>query len=510
MTSKRIHNFIEHCKKVRELGISYAEYEAQGRTSKGYFSTFVRDLKKEHITDDLQEVLDFYTSGKNNNRRKTVESVDSDHCKIDYVRDEENHIIAYKYEIPIKNKPALCGSFDRNEMNTVYRLYSYYGDSLQQRIVSRQFPELSLIDFKRVLRAFQITKASGPFAPHMFEEHSEEELLEIQLREKENSFLRKAEEQQIKNNEKLLNKYAIENIELRKQLENISKFNINVPTFDNPITLPATSEHGSNLILHISDMHIGAAVTSGTLYNENVGFGTTEAKKRLTNMLKKIQEFSKLDTIVINLLGDNIDCCGVDGKTARLDHNMPENMDAREQANAFIQIMMWFIDSLIANKLCSNIKIYSVPCGNHGGNYEYMVNKALLAIINAKYTNIETVMFEQFFGTYEFNKHTWVICHGKDSQYMKKGLPLNIDEKSKTMLYEFFDDQNIHGDNIHVIKGDLHSNNINSCKKFDYRNVLSLFGASDYSNYNFSRNSYGVSYELFIGDNLLRGTFENL
>lgn len=510
MTSKRIHNFIEHCKKVRELGISYAEYEALGHTSKGYFSTFVRDLKKEHITDDLQEVLNFYTSGKNNNRRKIVESVDSDHCKIDYVRNEENHIIAYKYEIPIKNKPALCGSFDRNEMNTVYRLYSYYGDSLQQRIVSRQFPELSLIDFKRVLRAFQITKASGPFAPHMFEEHSEEELLEIQLREKENSFLRKAEEQQIKNNEKLLNKYAIENIELKKQLENISKFNINVPTFDNPITLPATSKYGSNLILHISDMHIGAAVTSGTLYNENVGFGTTEVKNRLTNMLKKIQEFPKLDTIVINLLGDNIDCCGVDGKTARLDHNMPENMDAREQANAFIQIMMWFIDSLVANKLCSNIKVYSVPCGNHGGNYEYMVNKALLAIINAKYTNIETVMFEQFFGTYEFNKHTWVICHGKDSQYMKKGLPLNIDEKSKTMLYEFFDDQNIHGDNIHVIKGDLHSNNINSCKKFDYRNVLSLFGASDYSNYNFSRNSYGVSYELFIGDNLLRGTFENL
>ena len=156
MTSKRIHNFIEHCKKVRELGISYAEYEALGHTSKGYFSTFVRDLKKEHITDDLQEVLNFYTSGKNNNRRKTVESVDSDHCKIDYVRNEENHIIAYKYEIPIKNKPALCGSFDRNEMNTVYRLYSYYGDSLQQRIVSRQFPELSLIDFKRVLRPFFI------------------------------------------------------------------------------------------------------------------------------------------------------------------------------------------------------------------------------------------------------------------------------------------------------------------------------------------------------------------
>ena len=26
-------------------------------------------------------------------------------------------------------------------------------------------------------------------------------------------------------------------------------------------------------------------------------------------------------------MGDNIDCCGADGRTARLDHYMPENMD---------------------------------------------------------------------------------------------------------------------------------------------------------------------------------------
>lgn len=510
MTSKRIHNFIEHCKKVRELGISYAEYEAQGHTSKGYFSTFVRDLKKEHITDDLQEVLDFYTSGKNNNRRKIVESIDSDRCKIDYIRNEENRIITYKYEIPIKNKPALRGSFDRNEMNTIYRLYSYYGDSLQQRIVSRQFPELSLIDFKRVLRAFQITKASGPFAPHMFEEHSEKELLEIQLREKENSFLRKAEEQQIKNNEKLLNKYALENIELKKQIENLSQVSIAIPTDISPITLPIYEKTGNDLILHLSDIHIGASLTSGALYNENKGYGKEEVKRRLTKILESIGKMPKFDTIIINLLGDNVDCCGVNGKTSRLDHMMPENMDAREQGNTFIEIMIWFIDSLIHNKLCSNIKLYAIPQGNHGGTMEYFCNKALMMYVNAKYPQIETKLFEEFFGSYKFKGHKWIISHGKDADYMKRGLPLNLDEKSKIMMYEWLDNNKIYGDNIHVIKGDLHSNNLNSCKKFDYRNVLSLFGASDYSNYNFSRNSYGVSYELFIGDNLLRGTFENI
>ena len=94
---------------------------------------------------------------------------------------------------------------------------------------------------------------------------------------------------------------------------------------------------------------------------------------------------------------------------------------------------------------------------------------------------------------------------------MKKGLPLNMNDKTQVMIYEWLEANNIRGNNIHIIKGDLHSNALNSCRLFDYRNVLSLFGASDYSNYNFSRNTYGVSYDLFIDNNVRTiGTFENL
>ena len=93
---------------------------------------------------------------------------------------------------------------------------------------------------------------------------------------------------------------------------------------------------------------------------------------------------------------------------------------------------------------------------------------------------------------------------------MKKGFPLNLDDKTQLKIYEWLHEQGIHSDKIHIIKGDLHSNALNSCKRFDYRNVLSLFGASDYSNFNFSRNSWGLSYDVYIGNNLIRGTFENL
>lgn len=93
---------------------------------------------------------------------------------------------------------------------------------------------------------------------------------------------------------------------------------------------------------------------------------------------------------------------------------------------------------------------------------------------------------------------------------MKKPMPLNMNDKTQLMMYEWLDSHHIYGDNIHFIKGDLHSSALSSCKKLTYRNVLSLFGASDYSNYNYSRNSYGLSYDIISKSNLMRGTFENM
>lgn len=103
-----------------------------------------------------------------------------------------------------------------------------------------------------------------------------------------------------------------------------------------------------------------------------------------------------------------------------------------------------------------------------------------------------------------------MITKSKDCAFMKKPMPLNMNDKTQLMLYEWLDSKNIYGDNIHFIKGDLHSNALSSCKKLSYRNVLSLFGASDYSDYNYSKNSYGISYDIITGTNLLRGTIENI
>ena len=173
---------------------------------------------------ELQEIVDLYyyvTASKDitlENIEIEEEIDNNQQSEVSNIRNEKGKIVYYKYKIYKKNKPALQGRLTCEEMNTIYRLYTYYGDNLTARVVSRHFPDFSLPDFKRIIRAFNLYKDSGPFAPHMYENYTEEELRDIQLREKENSFLRKAEEDNIKNNEKLLRKYANENIELKKQL----------------------------------------------------------------------------------------------------------------------------------------------------------------------------------------------------------------------------------------------------------------------------------------------------
>lgn len=525
MKQSTIQKYIKILKDIKESGKNIATYCKENNMKVKNIYNTIQQLKKQNNeeSETVSELLTLYNNITKTNVNCRIEDIQQepictsteenvetdDTAETSYIRDNDGKIKYYKYQIFRRDKAPLCGRLTREEMNTIHRLYSYYGDSLTQRVVSRYFVDLSLIDFKRILRAFNITKASAPFAPHMFEEKSEEELRDIQLREKENSFLRKAEEDQIKNNEKLLRKYAQENIELKKKIDNCANITLDFPEALDLIHITHKSEIDNQSInIYLSDMHIGAAMQTGCLYEENINYGKEEVKRRLTTFLNKLAELGTFEHINLVLLGDQVDCCGVYGKTASLTHDLPENMDVREQANTYLEIMLWLVDSIIKNDLCNNLTVYSVPCGNHSGTFEYVINKAIMYAINAKFPNVKTWLWDKEYGVFRFHNHTFVCMHGK-ALFMKKGFPLNIDDRTKVLIYEWLDSQNIKGDNIHIIKGDLHSNNMNSCLMFDYRNVLSLFGSSDYGA-NFSRNAYGISYDLFIGNNLVRGTFENL
>lgn len=490
-------------KKVKELinelkGLS--SLKDSKRKTQYWYQQKNNIVNSDNISTDLiKEFLDEYNRIK---KHLKVESVETDDRAITNVeRDEDGIIQYYTFEIHRRESPTFNGKLDRKEMETIYRLYSIYGCNLTQKIVSREFPQFTFVEFKRILRAFNIYKANSEFAPHVIEEKSEEELINLHNQNKENNVLRKIEKDQLAEANKLINKLAKENLELKK---NSGEFHFVEDVEIKPYKISSKYSTDKDLVLHLSDIHVGACCNSGSLYTNN--WNEDELERRLDAIINEIGDnFGTVNTIVLNMLGDYLD--GMDGMTSRRDHVMPQNMDNREQFNVFIRQMLSFIGQL--SYYCSKIIIYAVPEGNHGGTADYMAIKALEYAVGRKFPDIEFTVFEKYYGYYKFRGHSYVIEHGKDGRFMNKAMPLNLNDQASVMIRDWLDAEGIQESGVHIIKGDLHSNNLNSCRKFDYRNVLSLFGNSDYSMMNYPTNSYGISYDLFVGNTRTIGTFEN-
>lgn len=435
----------------------------------------------------------------------TVENLDE---AITVIRDNSGKIESYAFNIKTPSGVNIRGSFSRDTMQDIYRLYTIHGADLTRREVSKITTNLSEVDFGRVLSAFKIRKASSPFAPHMFEEYSTEELLDMQDTMKQRDFEARLARNEQRDLKKTINNLALENAKLKKDLEDRANISIKV---DNSSTLtpiaPSQESSKTSIMLHLADLHIGAKCESDTMYPNPYDY--SEIERRLNAIIKKVADLGPLDTIVINLLGDMLD--GLDNQTARRDHYMPQLFDNKQQMDVFINVMCNFINAI--RPLAKHIKIYSVKCGNHDGLWGYATTTILQKQVQILWPEISFEIAETFLYKYEFAGKTFVITHGKDEKFMKRGLPVTLNDKTKTFLTDWLNDNNVlvNGNNpVHVIKADLHTEAINSCYGLTYRNVLSLFGASDYSGFNFRRNSYGASYELFIGDTMTRGTFENI
>lgn len=489
-------------KKVKEIISDLEKYKSlnnKKHNARYYYQQKQNIINSESISTDLiKYFLDIYSQVKKNSQTKEIET--DDRAVINVERDEEGNIQFYTFEIFRKNNTPLRGKLDRREMEIIYDLYSIYGQNLTQKIVNREFPQYTFVEFKKILRAFNIYK-SNTVPQHLLEELTEEELYERSLRVKENNLARRLEKDELKEANKLINKLVKENQELKK---NGSDFHFIEDVEIKPCRISEKYHTGKSLMLHLSDPHVGACLETGSLYPND--WDENELERRLDRIVDLVGDnFGTLDTIVINMLGDYLD--GMDRMTARRDHVMPQNMDNREQFNVFIRQMLSFIGQL--SQYASKIIVYAVPEGNHDGVNGYMTIKALEYAATRKFPDIKFTVFERFFGHYEFNGETYLILHGKDSKFMKRPLPLNLNSDTSNLLRDWLDREGLTESNIHIIKGDLHSNNLNACRKFDYRNVLSLFGDSDYSQMNYTSTGYGISYDLFIGNTRTIGTFEN-
>ena len=432
-----------------------------------------------------------------------IETIENDErAETQIVRDSEGKVSYYKFKIFKRDKAPLMGKLTREEMNSVYRLYSYYGANITQREISRTLPEYSLVDFKRILRVFSITKACSPFAPHMYEEYSEEELKEMHLRLKENDFIKKLEKDEINDLRKLNVKLAKENFKLSDKIVTIESLKDIIKESNPEAKIFKTDNklNSSSLIIWLSDMHIGA-------YNDAYGFyevpeyNENDIEHRLEIITKRFVG-KCYDSIFVVNLGDSVD--SYNKETTRGGHPLPGIITDKEMSKMYINQMTKFFINLQNNTTFNKLVYFCIGESNHDGTWGWINNK----LLEAKLQNmgVETYISDYPIDSLTVNDNLFVITHGKDDHSQFKNFPLTLNDKTELYFSNWINESKLTGKHKYVVKGDLHRFAYTVGQAFDYISVGSLYGSSNWITANFGNTKWSINFMELNGEDMQIGT----
>lgn len=265
-----------------------------------------------------------------------------------------------------------------------------------------------------------------------------------------------------------------------------------------PYTVPYKKSNNKSLMVYTSDKHIGAYVPENGLYKNE--YSADVFAKRMQLLLEEIfyQEsiYGHFENIYILDLGDALD--GWNAQTTRGGHRLPQNMNNRQCFDTYLRAHKYFFDTLLTSGIANKFHFKAVTNDNHSSDLAYMTTRALEEYLNLKFPQMTTKILNQFIEHFVMDKHTFIMCHGKDSEDMKHGLPLHLNDKTINFINNYIDYHKISTEDntIHFIKGDLHQDTVESSTKFRYRNTSSMFGSSKWAMHNFLPQAPGVSFDV--------------
>lgn len=395
--------------KALKQNITISESCRQNNRSTDYVSTFCRRIdnrvKNKQISQiEANNILELQRQAKNikpnntpsnyknkNNSKKTSSSeidnlTETEIADLQYdaysdenydersfseiLRDENKKISSYHYKILIRNEKTLEGYLTREEMDLVYRLYSNMdGAGMTLRSVSRHFSNLNFRDFKRILRAFNITKSSIPVAPHIIEESSEEEVIDIIFRNKENNILKKLEDERGRHVEKNLKEAHKIIVEYKNNEEWIEKI-VNKYVGNEKIILETKKVQTKNkdkkpkgkpLFVFFGDVHYGKKYDN-PIYGR--GYNKSIAHERILEIKDKIiNEYNSNNNkeIILVNLGDLVESVLEDGMHPN--HTAEMDLFQEEQIFYAIDSLKILLKEIYQNTNCP-IEFHSIH-GNH-------------------------------------------------------------------------------------------------------------------------------------------------
>jgi hypothetical protein len=250
----------------------------------------------------------------------------------------------------------------------------------------------------------------------------------------------------------------------------------------------------------LSDMHVGLEPNPNNKslfsYEYNAEVFKSNLDKVFNSILKEYTANGRFDLLIIDDLGDGLD--GWDGLTTRGGHKLEQNMSNQEAFKSFVEGKLMLIENCIQAGIANEVLVRNVANDNHSGSFASIANMAIQMILNRTYgdESVKFYILERFMEHFKYGMHTYILTHGKDSQYMFKGLPFELNDKATSFINDYIDHYEIDSPFIHLEKGDLHRIGYSRTKKFDYRNYMSFAPPSAWVQHNFGDCYSGYSIEI--------------
>lgn len=363
---KTLNKYSKLIDEIEASGLSINSFfKSRGETSTSFFVT-INKIKKEaeNGSEKIKNFLDKYNRLVNRSNYQTVEeaveNVESERGIIlDFIRDNNNRIIRYDIIVPVKDKRPFKTSLTREEAETIFGLYTYYGGNITARNVTNEFPKYTLPEIKKIFKAFGLYKDSIWAPRHLVEEMTIEELSEYRMALKERAAFKYADAQQERDFKNTLNKMAKEINRLNDRNEFIDRLVDKGFEWDE-YELSELKTCGKIGIVVLSDIHCGAFNTPNG-YLPLTDYNKEEIDKRLLKVADFISTKADCwDEIIIMNLGDSID--NYRGTTAK-GTPLPTNMSEKQAVEIYMKCMLKFFSTI--KPLFNKISYICIGDSNH-------------------------------------------------------------------------------------------------------------------------------------------------
>lgn len=250
-----------------------------------------------------------------------------------------------------------------------------------------------------------------------------------------------------------------------------------------------------------TDLHTGMDPDKfdNSMYAE--AWNKDEIIKVANTIVSEIIKNRKSSVLYVDDLGDLLD--GLDGKTRRGGHDLPQNMTNEAAFDCALQFKMTVADGVIA--YYDSVVFNNVCNDNHSGSFGYFVNKAFKEIIAVKYSseNVTVTNHRTFLSHYFVNDVCFIISHGKDDRTLKFGFPVHIDKSAIEKIDQYCKHNQLYKKAKRIVfkKGDSHQALFDMCGSddFDYFNYPAASPASQWIQNNYKKGRKGFVIENYKG-----------